>query len=545
MIDAGSPVDPPTPRPISNISATAKLQLNEEQIAQLRTLLATQTAASSPSTISARVLASIPLFQSSSLTDPDTLPSIPRGAIPISEPANYLITLEVAGKPFKLTSAFNYLPGHILGLILKAPGQQPVKVVQDELFQQLVQSLQTSQNTALTAKVIATTTKESWVANHSLPLGQGGRYYSLIQLANQQQLWLNSEQPLKLYSQLLLQYREGRIHTQLTALGPWYQALLSNNLQTALRTSMPLTQAYYYLQQSKVDLPQAKAATSFAQLPTTVQQAINQLLQRLPSAAQLQQPEQLTQWLQQSGLFMEQKLLNTPLSQYSSYLPLLSPSLSHDLKALLLRTAQQLVNHYPHLASNLLSASSMLSHSSPYQPTLAYLLPWLPPRKEFNTFNIDQLFKMLQGALLRIHSSQLMSLHQQHTVGQDPTLLNSWNFELPIYHNQQLDHAHIHLEQREQQGKNGTKTPKWDLFLALDIDPIGTLYVQLTLLERKLSATFWAEHSQVLNKLTAQLDDFKKRLMKQGIEVQALNVAPGVPPQQKISIQHQLVDITT
>ncbi|MGI0115301.1 flagellar hook-length control protein FliK [Zooshikella sp. RANM57] len=537
MIDAGSPIDPPTSRPISNISATAKLQLNEEQIAQLRILLGAQHSTPTLSTLTARVLSSTPLFQSSALAQTGSTPSIPREAIPVSEPANYLLTLEVAGKPFKITSAFNYLPGHTLGLILKSPGQLPVKVVQDELFQQLVQSLQSNQNASLTAKVIATTVKESWVVNHSLPLGQGGRYFSLIQLANQQQLWINTEQPLKLYSQLLLQYREGSIHTQLATLGPWHHALLNNKLQTTLSASMPLTQAYYYLQQGKV-------SPSFVQLPPTVQQAINQLLHRLPNASQLQQPEQLANWLQQSGIFMEQKLLNIPQTQYSSYLPLLSTPLSHDLKALLLRTAQQLVNHYPHLANNL-SPSSILMPSGPYQPALAYLLPWFPSRKEFNTLNIEQLFKLLQGAVLRIHSSQLISLHQQHAIGQDPTLINSWNFELPIQHNQRLDHAHIQIEQREQQGKSAAKEHKWDLFLALDIHPIGTLYVQLTLLERKLSATFWAEHSQVLNKLATQLDDLKQRLKNQGIEVQALNVAQGIPRQQKISIQHQLVDITT
>ncbi len=69
--------------------------------------------------------------------------------------------------------------------------------------------------------------------------------------------------------------------------------------------------------------------------------------------------------------------------------------------------------------------------------------------------------------------------------------------------------------------------------------------MQLTLLGETLSATFWAERRDTLEKARVRLGLLQEKLEQEGLHINSLQCLQGLPPQQRMSFSYALVDVTT
>lgn len=286
-------------------------------------------------------------------------------------------------------------------------------------------------------------------------------------------------------------------------------------------------------------------------LPPAVEAIVKQLYANLPSAARIEQAQQLKQAVNNSGVFLENKLNQavrgkpdmdmTRALQQSLQGPGDKPSAVSvggvDLKATLTR---------------LLGAIQQVSRGaaaqgSPAQPgtsaTQTPPLPFAPPplrgqapqpqaRAEASVQQLASLPLLLaelsqqgEAALSRIQLHQAASLPAA-----EPTA-NSWALELPIRHGGQVDLFDMVIEEEtsQQQGDDDHGHP-WSVTLAFDLNGLGPVYAKLRLNQDKVSTLFWAEHDETVRLFNQHLDELLQRYRDHGLETAELRCFQGPPP---------------
>ena len=229
--------------------------------------------------------------------------------------------------------------------------------------------------------------------------------------------------------------------------------------------------------------------------------------------------------------------------------------------------AQDLKGSLLGLLHELDSEIHKITASSPNQPDLTktILLNALPQflgllmNKQQGELNQKQLRTQL---MLLMHQYTLGSiakiqLQQIHTISQqlnqvDVTQPNqSWQFEIPVRHGQDVHPLQIHLEQRWMEEKQddttqqGTRVRQWNVMLNFDLPLVGKFYAQLRLLGQNLNAKFWAEHENTLAEARQKIDFLTNQLEQQGIHVSQIQCVPGLPPKPKMLLSYSLVDVKT
>jgi hypothetical protein len=157
------------------------------------------------------------------------------------------------------------------------------------------------------------------------------------------------------------------------------------------------------------------------------------------------------------------------------------------------------------------------------------------------------------GSLAKIQLQQVHTLNHQLNQTDQAQPTQSWQFEIPVRHGQDVHPLSIHMEQRwleetheeVNEEKNTTRVRQWNIMLSFDLPLIGLFYAQLTLLNDSLSAKFWSENESTLKAAKEDTDTLKQQLEKQGINVTNIQCLQGVPPKPKMTFNYSLVDITT
>ena len=98
-------------------------------------------------------------------------------------------------------------------------------------------------------------------------------------------------------------------------------------------------------------------------------------------------------------------------------------------------------------------------------------------------------------------------------------------------------------------------TRRWQVFMSFDLPStsicsgklpeMNTLHSQLTIVGDTISATLWSESSVLCNKAKQQFSSLRNTLIANGLQVDELLCINGKPPNQKMSLDYHLVDITT
>jgi len=337
-----------------------------------------------------------------------------------------------------------------------------------------------------------------------------------------------------------------------------------------------------------------------------VRQSLTQLVQGLSERQSLQQPEGLRQALNNSGLFLESRLKNTPAQ----------PLLTQDLKANLLQLAQQLRTALtepgqsrvldnpalmqklpaevqtalrqltitpqelrnlpaqvpPALASRgqtpmqllLGLLSGLTSHSVQTPPTTANT-PQTSNMTGVQAFIqaremvagpaqqaalrgaewqiLRELLREVESASARIQFNQLSMLRDPDT----PSNTNVWLFDLPVKDKQQLEMLQMRLEQHGA-GQNKDDEAIWQVQLNLETQNLGPMQARISLHQQDVQVVILAERQDSIVLLSRYIEDLNQRLDKLGVTVSHLSCrqAPIKPltMEPEAALPQHLLDIS-
>lgn len=286
-------------------------------------------------------------------------------------------------------------------------------------------------------------------------------------------------------------------------------------------------------------------------LPTELRASIDKLLGMLPDGKQLGSAEGLAKAMEQSGVFLEAKLLGGQ-----------SQNLPQDLKANLLRLVAQLLPTLPGggpmpaaSAGNALAqalpafvrnALGAIGQVNQRQQAMSFPLPSRLLQSMDEEADLETLLKLAAAAVSRLQTHQLSSLAQTQMTPEG-NLLTTWQLELPMRNQHDVVPLQVKL-QREEPGNESRKEQKetlWRIELAFDLDPLGPLQVQAQLLRGSLSSQLWAERADTARLIDQELDNLRQRLLGAGLEVGELSCRQGMPPLgPKTHLEQRWVDET-
>ena len=277
------------------------------------------------------------------------------------------------------------------------------------------------------------------------------------------------------------------------------------------------------------------------------------LLASLPDARQLSDGKAVAQALNNSGAFLEAKLLGG-----------LGANVATDLKAQLVRLVAQATLSAP--ASPVIASTSlaqalpalargalgMLDRVTPRSPPGAFPLPSRLLQAMENEGDLQQLLRLAAAAISRLQSHALSSLQQSGTLD-NGNLQTTWQAEIPVRHGQEFIPLQVKLQREEtpeqqagrQHEQQDPQQALWRIELAFDLAPLGPLQVQAQLVQGRLSGQLWAEHEPTARLIDSQLGELRERLLARGLEVGDLECHPGIPPQgPRTRVEQRWVDET-
>ncbi len=323
---------------------------------------------------------------------------------------------------------------------------------------------------------------------------------------------------------------------------PWQQ-----NLQTGLTRLVEAMSTGFKPMPQPGQLPGSNPAQP---LPAGAQQALETLIARMPKADNMVPgtgktegaASQVKQWLSESGLFAESRLLQTGQS---------TPAPA-DLKLALAKVVASLLANQqqgPEHFNRLTPTPSQEFAQAPLQfPQIAtQATPTTQASSE--PANAGQMLRMLAGMLNRITVNQLHSQTLTTRAGAEPGApVSTQLIELPwLTPQQEPKIAQLRLEQYEHQQEEAgkpkrTSVSEWRLTLSIDLDEAGPLHFDISFRYPSVSAQVWAEKQSTLKQVHQELPLLRQSLSDLGLEVADLDCRRGAPKQAQTRLEHRLVD---
>jgi len=147
---------------------------------------------------------------------------------------------------------------------------------------------------------------------------------------------------------------------------------------------------------------------------------------------------------------------------------------------------------------------------------------------------IDELTRQVEGSIARVQLSQLASMPQDNNTAQ------TWTFELPLRHGDNIDVVQLRIEQEESQDGE-EQEPRWRITLTLDLPEIGTIYATITIQGESASTTLWAEEKDTARLIDENLQLLRDSLEKHGVNAGDINSQHGSPPAPPRQQRHTLL----
>ncbi|MFO8140908.1 MAG: flagellar hook-length control protein FliK [Marinobacter sp.] len=320
---------------------------------------------------------------------------------------------------------------------------------------------------------------------------------------------------------------------------PWQQNLqtgLSQLLQTMTAGVKPAPQPGQLPSQN---LPQPP--------PAAVRENLQGLLDNLmkadglaPGAGKAEgAPQQVRQWLANSGVFAESRLLQS--GPAAATLP--------DLKLALARIVNSLLASQGQGAEHFNRLTPLSSHDLGQAPLQFPQLTSAPTQGSSEPASVGQTLRLLAGMLNRITVNQLHSQVLTARAGAEPgTPINTLLVELPwVTPQHEPSIAQLRLEQyRQDEAATGrperAAISEWRLALSMDLDEAGPLHFDVSFRYPSVSAQVWAEKQSTLQQVHQELPLLRQSLTELGLEVKDLDCRRGRPQHVQTRLEHRLVD---
>ena len=157
---------------------------------------------------------------------------------------------------------------------------------------------------------------------------------------------------------------------------------------------------------------------------------------------------------------------------------------------------------------------------------------------------VSILLKQVKGAISRVTLHQLASQPRSQDPGAPQPLLS---FELPILHQGQVQIFQFLIEEEESQNEQEAKQmgKRWVVQMAFDVEGLGPMLCQISMLGLSASVSFWAEWEHTLEHTRNHFDYLQSVLTEMGLRVEKLQGHLGIPKSEQAILQNQLVDIRT
>ena len=162
-----------------------------------------------------------------------------------------------------------------------------------------------------------------------------------------------------------------------------------------------------------------------------------------------------------------------------------------------------------------------LQSQKPQSPTLVML--------QHRDQIIDELIRQTEGSIARVQLSQLAS------TAQDSNTPQTWTFELPLRHGENIDVVQLRIEKEDSQ-EGEEKESRWQVTLTLDLPEIGTVYATITIQGERSSTRLWAVEKETALLIDNNLQLLRDALEKHGVnagEISCQHGCPPAPPRQK------------
>lgn len=399
-------------------------------------------------------------------------------------------------------------------------------------------------------------------ASQAIALGQAEQvvYKVLVTLLNTplagRQLSLESPNPLPLNSLLSARVQDQQALQFLPMNARLEQLDLSLQLGVQQSRQGPLDGLFKALQGVGSNPNAAQDASP------ELRQAVDKLLGALPDVRQLSDAKGVAQAFQQSGVFLEGQLLRgvegLPQDLKANLLRLIAQLLPtvqggtatavlSNLPGTALAGANNLAQAMPAFVRNALGVIGQSSGRAP--APVSFPLPSRLANELEEEGDLESLLKLAAAAVARLQTHQLGSLAQSDVLP-DGTVLNTWQLEIPLRHQQQLVPIQVRIQQEEKdsQGKDRDQPPRemlWRVDLAFDLDSLGPLQVQATLAHGSIGTQLWAERASTASLIDGELGTLRQRLNDAGLTVGELSCRQGKPPQgTRTAVEQRWVDET-
>lgn len=290
------------------------------------------------------------------------------------------------------------------------------------------------------------------------------------------------------------------------------------------------------------------APTQQSHMPQALARAVLDLWQSLPTPKQLQQPATLKQALSRSGSFFEATVAaaragQKPESAEAAQLSvprILGTDLKAQIMVLLTILKSRPVPNAPPTETVPLATDLDATYKKPqvHDTNLAMTTG----RKEESTdVLLQQLGKMLEAGLSRIHLNQLDSVLSRHPAGDSSTNIPTWVMEMPLQTQHGQQHVSVRIEEHNRKLEN-KKVKQWQVQLSFDLHELGKLAATLSIIDHSVGATLWAEREQTHHAVQREMKTLRKGLEAVGVNVTELHCRLGTPPERSSLIGCGLVD---
>jgi hypothetical protein len=188
-------------------------------------------------------------------------------------------------------------------------------------------------------------------------------------------------------------------------------------------------------------------------------------------------------------------------------------------------------------------------------PGLELPLPLRSPSRRTSAASREEfaadLLQQTRDTLSRTTLHQLASTgHLQEETSAPKQLLS---FDLPVLVNGQVQVFNTRIEREDvwPKGEESTASPGrkkeklWTVSLGFDIEGLGPMFCQLSLITRDASLQIWSENPDTHRLTESHRDSLEKSMASFGVNLRDVACHNGLPKQVKTQLTQTLVDITT
>lgn len=280
--------------------------------------------------------------------------------------------------------------------------------------------------------------------------------------------------------------------------------------------------------------------------------AVRNLFKQIPSVFHLKTADKIKNHLQNSGVFIENKIKNQVISAIQHAIVNKSslenvrvnikPQLDIDLGAQLHRLANLIRTQLTVTENNQAQSGSPSKNTATAQVPPIHTNQKPNPQhaqrivaEQGNLQNITVRDEAMQTFLRQIESSlSHMQQTQLHNLNESQSGRPLWLMEIPIKNGQDLDLFEIKIAHDDSSQTTDENKKIWSVTLKFDLNGLGKIKAHITMQGELVSAQFYSEKPETLRLFQENFDFLRSRLKCNGLDVDKIECARAKikPPQQ-------------